>query len=270
MGHAIRSGVVIQQLRKKYDIIACTSGRAYDYLRSLRIPTKGIGGFPLHYSNNRVLHTKSFLSNLLRAPREIIRSLFLLKLIDELKPIAIISDFEPFTAYSGIIKHVPVLSIDNQHLQTYTTLFNAQIRADRTIAAMIIAAAVPRATHYFILSLVAARLNNEHATVLKPIIRKQFFTLTPRQKNYFFAYQTSPDKNTLLEALRRLPFRFIVYGFHKNATQGNIILRSFNEKQFLRDLADCSAVITGGNFGLLSEALFLGKPVYCIPVEHPY
>ncbi len=270
MGHAVRSGVIIQHLLKKYDVTACASRRAFDYLLNLGIPTKKIGGFPLHYSKNRVLHTKSLISNLLHAPKEITHSAFLLKLIDQKKPIAIISDFEPFTAYAGIIRGVPIISIDNQHFQRYTDLFKTKIRLDRSIASLIIATAIPRATHYFITGLVPAQTNRENVSVISPIIRDIFFTIKPKEKNFYFVYQTSPVQNPLIEQLKTLPFQFFVYGFHQDKKMGNITLRSFNEEVFLKDLSECKGVITGGGFGLLSEALFLGKPVYCIPVERQY
>ena len=64
--------------------------------------------------------------------------------------------------------------------------------------------------------------------------------------------------------------KFIVYGFGINKKEDNILFKEFSEKGFADDLANSKAVITNGGFSLMSEAVFLHKPVLSIPVKKHY
>ena len=60
---------------------------------------------------------------------------------------------------------------------------------------------------------------------------------------------------------------FIVYGFNIEKVEKNITFRKFNEDQFFKDLGSCKAVLTNGGFTLISESIYLKKPVLSIPVK---
>ena len=70
-----------------------------------------------------------------------------------------------------------------------------------------------------------------------------------------------------IKELRKINEKFFVYGFEEDKNLGNVILKNFNEKEFLQDLNSCKAVITNGGFMLISEALYLKKPILSIPVK---
>jgi uncharacterized protein (TIGR00661 family) len=48
------------------------------------------------------------------------------------------------------------------------------------------------------------------------------------------------------------------------------VVKNFSEQGFIDDLASAHAVIANGGLSLIGEALFLGKPVYSIPVRHQF
>jgi len=64
--------------------------------------------------------------------------------------------------------------------------------------------------------------------------------------------------------------KFVVYGLRKNAHHGNCVLKEFSEKGFVDDLANARAVVCNGGLSLLGEALYLGKPVFSVPVRNQY
>jgi len=64
--------------------------------------------------------------------------------------------------------------------------------------------------------------------------------------------------------------KFIVYGLRKNATHGNCTLKDFSEEGFIQDLASARAVVTNGGLSLIGEALYLGKPVFSVPVKNQF
>jgi uncharacterized protein (TIGR00661 family) len=47
---------------------------------------------------------------------------------------------------------------------------------------------------------------------------------------------------------------------------GNVTLKKFSEEGFIRELATSKAVITNGGFSLISEAVFLQRPVCSFPL----
>jgi uncharacterized protein (TIGR00661 family) len=75
-----------------------------------------------------------------------------------------------------------------------------------------------------------------------------------------------------IEDIRKLlaPFdghRFFVYHqFPAAGDEGHLHLRTYSRQGFLKDLAECSGVITNAGFELASEALHLGKKILVKPL----
>jgi uncharacterized protein (TIGR00661 family) len=44
-------------------------------------------------------------------------------------------------------------------------------------------------------------------------------------------------------------------------------LKNFSEEEFLNDLSKAKAVILNGGFTLMSEAIYLKKPIFSIPIK---
>ena len=72
---------------------------------------------------------------------------------------------------------------------------------------------------------------------------------------------------TLLEQLSLFKReRFVVYGYDRTDTRGNLDYRPFDREQFMDDLASAKAVVATAGFTLISEALFLRKPYLALPM----
>ena len=65
-----------------------------------------------------------------------------------------------------------------------------------------------------------------------------------------------------------LPCR--IYGLRRDLTEdlvdGNLRYRPFSEATFIDDLRTCRAVIAGGGFTLMSESVYLHKPMLSVPL----
>jgi uncharacterized protein (TIGR00661 family) len=103
-----------------------------------------------------------------------------------------------------------------------------------------------------------------------PILREKVLNLKPSRGEHVLVYQTSDSNLKLLEVLKEFDDEFIIYGFHKEEESGNLKFKDFNEDEFFEDLASARAVITNGGFSLISEALYLEKPVYSIPIKKQF
>ena len=62
MGHAIRSSVIIDRIKDKYDVYIFSSDRAYKYLNEKFDNVYKIGGFNTVYINNKVSNTKTLMN----------------------------------------------------------------------------------------------------------------------------------------------------------------------------------------------------------------
>ncbi|MFD1754826.1 glycosyltransferase family protein [Rufibacter sediminis] len=61
-----------------------------------------------------------------------------------------------------------------------------------------------------------------------------------------------------------------MYGFNKDEQHGNVHLKAFSEEGFIQDLASAKAVVANGGFSLLSEAVFLHKPICSVPIPKQF
>jgi uncharacterized protein (TIGR00661 family) len=50
----------------------------------------------------------------------------------------------------------------------------------------------------------------------------------------------------------------------------NCIVRDFSEDGFVADLATARAVVCNGGLSLIGEALYLGKPIFSVPVKNQF
>ena len=99
------------------------------------------------------------------------------------------------------------------------------------------------------------------------ICREEILDLKPSEGEHILVYQTSTSNSKLIETLKKVDEKFIVYGFDLEKVEKNIIYRKFNEDQFFKDLGSCKAVLANGGFTLISESIYLKKPVLSIPVK---
>lgn len=271
LGHAVRSRVVIEHLRKNHKVRIVSAAKAYDYL-SRFFKVEKIDYFKIVYRKNKAAYLLTFLNNLLRLPLIELRGLKILKIIKDFKPNIIITDFEPYVDYFAFFKKIPVLSIDNQHIIAKADYKNipGKYKFDSFITKFIIKFFIIKANKYFINTFYNIKANKQNTFFIDPLLRKEIIKLKPNYKNHILVYQTSSSNRKLIEELKKINEKFIVYGFYESKNLGNVTLKDISEKEFLKDLESCKAVITNGGFTLITEALYLKKPILSIPIRKQY
>lgn len=275
LGHAIRSAVVIEYLiNEGYDLIVFASDRAYQYLTNKFDNVYEIGGFNTVYENNRARYKKTFVYNMKDVPSDLKNNINkMYKLAKKFKPDLIISDFEFYANLLSHILRIPLLSIDNMHVITEAKYDSPNKYAkDKIFAEAVVHAFIQKADRTLIYSYFYPPLKNEDTTkYVYPILRDEIYALKPRKGKHVLVYQTSDSNNELIKLLKENPEQeFIVYGFHKDERDENVLFRSFQEEQLFNDFKDAKCVITNGGFSLITEALQLEKPVLSIPVNKQY
>ncbi|MBE6508125.1 MAG: glycosyltransferase [Methanobrevibacter sp.] len=269
MGHAIRTGVIVDRIKDDYDVYIFSSDRAYEYLNSKFDNVYKIGGFNTVYINNKVNDLKTFADALRRNPTNIkVGYKTLYKMARTLRPDVIVTDFEIYATMVSKLLDIPLISLDNMHIITQAKIdypknhYAEMIKAKGVIKTYVVKPKVHILTSFFYPKI----RPRKNAVIYPPIIREDILKLEPADGDHVIVYQTSKESVKLVERLKLLKDeKFIVYGFNKNETDENLTYKEFNEDVFYDDLASSKAVICNGGFTFISESICLKKPIYSVP-----
>ena len=268
MGHAIRSSVIIDRIKDKYDVYIFSSDRAYKYLNEKFDNVYKIGGFNTVYINNKVSNTKTLINALKRNPLNIKeRCEELYKKARKLSPDVIVTDFEIYATMVSKLLSIPLISLDNIHMITQTAIdYPPKHQGEMLKAKGVIKSYVIKPKIHILTSFFYPKIKPKKRAVLyPPVIREDILKLKPTIENHIIVYQTSKESVKLVEQLKSLNEKFIVYGFNKDEVDENLTYKLFNENEFYNDLASAKAVICNGGFTFISEAISLKKPIYSVP-----
>lgn len=268
MGHAIRSSVIIDRIKDKYDVYIFSSDRAYKYLNEKFDNVYKIGGFNTVYINNKVNNTKTLINALKRNPLNIKEGYEeLYKKARKLSPDVIVTDFEIYATMVSKLLSIPLISLDNIHMITQTAIdYPPKHQGEMLKAKGVINSYVIKPKIHILTSFFYPKIKPKKRAVLyPPVIREDILKLEPTIEDHIIVYQTSKESVKLVEQLKSLNEKFIVYGFNKDEVDKNLTYKLFNENEFYNDLASAKAVICNGGFTFISEAISLKKPIYSVP-----
>ncbi|MDD9952975.1 MAG: hypothetical protein OXR66_01415 [Candidatus Woesearchaeota archaeon] len=269
-GHATRSETVISYLQKKgHDVHIFASDFAYTYLKKKYKNVYELPKVPLFYKNGSLQITKSVAHISVLIPRIFFATCMMLRRhYRTYKPDIIISDFDVFTAMSGGYSKIPVIAANNISLIRHTP--QQRIPGPRFWPVFVDFFATWQATQYVIPAFISTPKHPANVTITAPAIRQQIKKLKPTNGKRVLVYQTSPTNTQLLATLKQTNTEYIIYGYGARPKERNLTFHAFNETTFYKHLAAAKAVILGGGFTLLTEAIYLRKPILCVPLRHHY
>lgn len=273
LGHATRSKVVIGHLLAQgHEVRVVSSSRAYTMLAAA-FPGRvhEIRGFHLAYNGLEVSKLRTVVLTLRTAPEDLrVNFARYRELLGDFEPEVVVSDFESFSFLFAKMRRLPIVSIDNMQVISRAKLNVAVPKAEREnfrVAKSIVRAKLPHSRHYFVTTFFELPLAKQRTTLVPPIIRPEILAAAPTKGQHVLVYQSATTQQNLVPLLQQLPDRqFRVYGFNKQESHGNVQLCAFSEAAFIADLASARAVVTNGGFSLISEAVFLHKPICAIPI----
>jgi uncharacterized protein (TIGR00661 family) len=277
MGHATRSQVIIQHLLLQgHEVTIATSDRAFE-LFSKTFPGRcfRIEGLHLKYEQGAVDKSATFAHLMANAPEGLVTNVQqYFRMWKEEVPDVVISDFESFTYYFARLRRVPLLSIDNMQVINRCKLgfeIPEEEEDSYQLARTIIRAKVPFCQRYLITSFFDAEICKPNTEVVPPILRDIVIDTGMKKlpkENHILVYQTASAQDDLISGLQQVHREhFIVYGLNREEELGNVSLRKFSEEGFIRELATCRAVIANGGFSLISESVFLQRPICSFPLR---
>jgi uncharacterized protein (TIGR00661 family) len=281
MGHATRSKVVCEHLIDRgHEVKIVVSGRAHSLLAKSFDDVVEIRGLTIRYVDNRMDQRGTLARNVLAAPGMLAANVSAyFRKVDRFGADAVISDFDSFAYLFAKRRRLPILSIDNQQIISRCKLgkFAKQgAKVDCQMTKAFVRAKLPGCDHYVVTTFFEPEVRRRfrrNTTLVPPILRAAILDAKARARPgaHVLVYQTSTTDTSLLDQLERVPEReFIVYGLRRNARRANWTLKEFSETGFVEDLASARAVVCNGGLSLIGEALYLGKPIFSVPVRNQY
>jgi uncharacterized protein (TIGR00661 family) len=273
MGHATRSEVVIGALLAEHDVRVMASGAAFRHLRGRFERVSEIFGPSFAMDQGEIRRWASVTHTLAAAGRELPGSVRRwMQSVDAWRPDVVVTDFEPLSGIYARSSRTPLVCVDNIHMIDRCRHDEAILdgaREDYRIACTVTKAMVPTAGDYVITTFFRPPLLHDRTTLVPPIVRDAIVAAEPVQGDHLLVYSAGSD--ALLDALRSSGVPCHVYGMRDGpeagTTDGAITFRPRSVDGFLADLVSARGVVTGGGFSLLSEAVYLGKPVLSVPLR---
>lgn len=274
MGHAMRSRVVLEHLLAAgHDIEIIVSGRAAQFLSKRFEGVHTIHGFHMILEENRVRMGKTLWSNVLAGVRGVPQNIAAyFSLIENFEPEVVISDFESWTYLYGKNHRLPILSIDNMQVIHRCELPNDVVENDKAafqLTKAFIKTKLPSCDAYFITAFFRPPPRKPNTYLFPPILRPEILGAKTHAGDHVLVYQSGPNPG-LEHALAAANVECRIYGMRPGVADeqrvNTLRFLPFSEAEFVRDLATCRAVIAGGGFTLMGEAVFLHKPMHVIPL----
>jgi uncharacterized protein (TIGR00661 family) len=273
MGHATRSQVVIDALLKAHDVRVVASGAAFRYLRDRLPRVDEIFGPSFAMKNGEIQRWATVRQNFAKGPRELPDTVkHWMKLVHEWRPEVVITDFEPLAGRYARATRTPLVCVDNINMVDrcrHDREIIGREREDFLLARAVTRAMVPTAGDYIITTFFRPPLARGRTTLVPPIVRPEIVAAEPVRGDHLLVYSSGEEE--LLDALRSSGVRCRVYGMRggpeETVVEGNLEFRPRSNEGFLEDLRSARGVVAGGGFSLLSEAVYLGKPVLSVPLQ---
>jgi uncharacterized protein (TIGR00661 family) len=283
LGHAIRSRVVIDHLSQHHDVEVVVSGRAHDYLKARehdRLGVNRIWGLSIVYEDNEVSSFRTVLANLRGGligggwPRNV-KTYF--DLTSEFRPDVVVSDFETWSYLYAKLHGLPVVSLDNNQVVNRCAHQGDVLRGHETeflLAKAVVKAKLPGCFHYLVTSFFFPEVSKPRTTLVPPVLRPEILAARPEPGDHLLVYQTSTSNAALPVILKSTGVPCRVYGLRRDISQdlhdGGVVHRPFDEATFVEDLRTARGVISGGSFTLMTEAVYLGRPMLSVPVRKQF
>jgi len=195
-------------------------------------------------------------------------------LVDEFKPEVVVSDFESFSYLYATNYMLPVISVDNMQIinrAKHAPELLAGHEGDFELTRNIVRAKLPGCFHYLVTTFFYPELRKDRTTLLPSILRPEILSAKSEPGEHLLVYQTSPTNTELMDALNKSGLPCRVFGVRRDIksdeVEGNLTFRPFGEAGFIDDLRTARAVVAGGGYTLMSEAVYLHKPLLSLPVQ---
>jgi len=272
-GHTSRAIAISNALRRRgHEVRFCGGGQAREILEAKGEHVLHVPALRHAMEGNALQVGRTLKKNwtTLRTLPEIVAALA--DAFAALDPALLVTDFEGFSPRAAARIGLPVLSFNHQQIVTETTYsLPWRYRPAALLAKAVIRMIAPRDPKHVLLSsfFFPPLKHPERTTLIPPIIRPAVQALHPTPGDHVLVYYNETEGSTyVLDRLREVDASFTVYNFDppdRPSAYPNLTFKEPSLDGFLEDLASSRAVLCTAGFTLISEALFLGKPLLVVP-----
>ncbi len=267
-GHAMRGLTIARQLQEhEFHFVANDDARSILEKEFTVYPLPNLGTVFKNYKVD-IFSTVTKALPILCQKEKYIRQT--LKIIEDFKPDVCMTDLEYFVPRAAERMDIPCLTLDHQHV---ITCCKHQLPKDM-LWDYYVQGLTPKylfrpTAQNLIVSFYAPPVDERYtARVVPPILRDAVLNAKPRDDGHVVVYQSNSTHRALIDFLLSATKKTCyVFGYQKQEGQeGNVIFKKKSEKDFLTLLESCSYVIQGGGHTLMTESLYLGKPIFTLPI----
>lgn len=272
LGHATRAHSVSAGLIERgHDLRLVSYHRGSAYLRDV-FPdrTVDVFGFRLVCEQGRVLLGPTARSVLQGMATSFVPNLrHIAAFFREFRPDLLVTDAEIFTPLVAWWLRIPYISLDNLHVLTHCSVERPPgHECEYWNTRAVIRTYSFGARRYLISSFIPAPVRYGPTVMLPPVLRQRIYQIAPSRNPYLVAYfgagGGAEHMQRALESFAELPTR--AYGFPITGNRGPVTYKKISAEEFLQDLAGCAGVVATSGHSLISECLYLQKPMLLLPV----
>jgi uncharacterized protein (TIGR00661 family) len=272
-GHASRSRILIRYLQSKgHQVYIVAGGKAYDFLSKEFSTISKIESAHFVYKLKEAKLVRTALMTVYQTMTGAPRSLIAVhKIINRYHPDIVITDADPISLFTSRFHRIPCISIDNPHALLYKK-YTVKQGEFFSWFLLILALKITMngAKKCLVYDFSDEPSNHENVRFFKPLIQDGILKQKTSRGNHIFVYHTIGSYPKILEIFKKMDETFIIYGANKDTVEKKLVFKPFNEDMFYQDISCAKAIITSGGFTVISEALFLKKPVFCLPIKNQF
>lgn len=173
----------------------------------------------------------------------------------------IINDFEPVSAWAAKIKGGNIISLSHQ-----AALFFPETPVPKRrdwLAYQIIRFYAPCKIKY------GFHFKSYHKDIFQPFVRSKIKNLTPTTEEKYLVYLPAYSDDKIFKTLFKISTKWVVFSKHTKIPyrRGNCQFNPIGEELFLMHLASCKGVLCNAGFELPTEAMYLKKKLFVIPIR---
>lgn len=269
-GHLNRARTIVKSMPNHEFVFV--GGAMIDELREEGYQVETVPDLPTFYDDNRVNNWRTLWHGLQVLGNRSSSVNRVAELIKHFDPHLILSDYEYFTAAAARKASRPWASLDNQHMISHCSYQRPQGQfLNMMTTVKVIQGLFGNPDRILIVSFVnLPPKGRKTIEVFEPIIRREITEQTPSTGDHVLIYQTSPTFKRLFRTLEGMDSFFKIYGLDHARSRNNLLFKKRSPAEFTEDLASCRYAIVNGGHNVICEALYLGKPVLCFPIQNHF
>ncbi len=257
-GHIAKAQEIIPILKKYADVDTLISGHQSQLQLIDPIDFQYTGISLIYNESGGISYKKILLQN------NFFHAIKTIKTIQLKKYDLIINDFEPLTAWACKLRSLKMLELSHQASMSFKETPKPE---QKDFFGEIILKYYAPSNHK-----IGFHFENYHPQIKKPVIRKKIRNLNPDRRGFYIVYLPSFSDENILKILQQIPVEWKVFSrsTHIIYKEKNVEVYPVDDVEFLKHFEICEGILCNAGFEGPSEALFMQKKLFVIPIRNQY